>query len=142
MNGYLRSGDEGLGTPDVLRNIEEVDKALAGRRLPEDVMVVRGSGVGHLDFDAPKDLIGQTLTDKGYMSTSLGNNPVAAFKDMDAVMHLRVPEGTPAMWIEKVSHFGMGERELLLGRGTQYTITRAFESNGQLHIYGEVLPGN
>ncbi|MFD7322198.1 putative T7SS-secreted protein [Streptomyces sp. NPDC059875] len=142
MNGYLRSGDEGLGTPDVLRNIEEVDKALAGRRLPEDVMVVRGSGVGHLDFDAPKDLIGQTMTDKGYMSTSLGNNPVDAFSDMDAVMHLRVPEGTPAIWMEKVSHYGMGERELLLGRGTQYTITRAFESNGQLHIYGEVLPGN
>ncbi|MFF7182136.1 putative T7SS-secreted protein [Streptomyces sp. NPDC008121] len=142
MNGYLRSGDPGLGTPDVLRNIEEVDKALAGRRLEEDVMVVRGSGVGHLDFNFPKELVGQTVTDKGYMSTSLGDNPVSAFSGMPAVMHLRVPEGTPALWLEKVSHFGMGERELLLGRGSSYSITRAFEADGQLHIYGEVLPGN
>ncbi|MBT2441581.1 hypothetical protein J7E93_15945 [Streptomyces sp. ISL-36] len=142
MNGYLR-GDPDLGTPNVLRNIEEVDKALAGGRLTEDVMVVRGSGTSHLNFESASDLIGQKLPDNGYMSTSLGNNPVDAFKGQDSILHLRVPQGTPAIWMEKVSHFGMGERELLLGRGTTYQVTRAFkDENGQLHIYGEVLPGN
>ncbi|GAA3386787.1 hypothetical protein GCM10017752_00130 [Streptomyces roseoviridis] len=140
MNGYLR-GNGDLGTPDVLRNIDEVDRALAGRPLPEDVMVVRGQGVSHFGVDNPGDLVGKTQTDPAYMSTSLGDHPVSAFKDKPGILHLRVPEGTDAIWMEKVSHFGMGERELLLGRGTSYKVTRAFEDeNGQWHIYGEVLP--
>lgn len=142
MNGYLR-GDPDLGTPQVLHNIEEVDKALAGRRLPEDVMVVRGSGTSHLTFEHPEDLVGQKIIDKGYMSTSLGVNPAGGFSSMDSVMHLRVPEGTPALWLEKVSNFGAGERELLLGRGMTYQVTRAFrDEHGKLQIYGEILPSN
>ncbi|MFF3317236.1 putative T7SS-secreted protein [Streptomyces sp. NPDC003035] len=140
MNGYLR-GNGDLGTPDVLRNIDEVDRALAGRPLPEDVMVVRGQGVSHYGVDHPGDLVGRTETDPGYMSTSLGDHPVGAFEGKPGILHLRVPEGTDALWMEKVSHYGMGERELLLGRGTSYKVTRAFEDeSGQWHIYGEVLP--
>ncbi|GGT88591.1 MULTISPECIES: putative T7SS-secreted protein [Streptomyces] len=142
MNGYLR-GNPDLGTPDVLHNIEEVDKGLAGRPLAEDVMVVRGQGVGHYGVDDPAKLVGRTETDPAYMSTSLGDHPVAAFADMKGILHLRVPEGTDALWLEKVSHYGMGERELLLGRGTSYRVTRAFEDeNGQWQIYGEILPRN
>ena len=142
MNGYLR-GNADLGTPDVLRNIEEVDKALAGRRLPEDVMVVRGQGVSHLGVEPPGELVGRTITEPAYLSTSLGNNPVAAFEGYTGILHLRVPEGTDALWMEKVSHYGMGERELLLGRDTSYQVTRAFkDENGKWHIYGEVLPKN
>ncbi|MGW4158454.1 putative T7SS-secreted protein [Streptomyces sp. NPDC004788] len=142
MNGYLR-GNSDLGTPDVLRNIEEVDKALAGRPLAEDVMVVRGQGMSHYDVDSPTDLVGRTETEPAYMSTSLGNHPVAAFAHEGAILHLRVPEGTSALWLEKVSHYGTSERELLLGRGTSYKVTRAFEDEtGQWHIYGEVLPAN
>ncbi|MBC9716350.1 protein phosphatase, partial [Streptomyces sp. TRM66268-LWL] len=139
MNGYLR-GNDAMDTPYVQRNIAETDAALAGRPVPEDVMVVRGTGIGHLDLDSPYDMLGNTYGDPAYMSTSLGNHPVDAFKDMDAVLHLRVPEGTPALWVEKASEFGMGERELLLGRGTEYRVTRVFVENGQVQVYGEVLP--
>ncbi|MFF9017619.1 putative T7SS-secreted protein [Streptomyces sp. NPDC014870] len=142
MNGYLR-GNPDLGTPDVLRNIEEVDKGLAGRPVPEDVMVVRGQDVGHLGVRRPEELVGRTESDPGYMSTSLGDHPVGAFEGKQGILHLRVPEGTDALWLEKVSHYGNGERELLLGRGTNYRVTRAFEDeNGQWQIYGEVLSRN
>jgi hypothetical protein len=140
MNGYLR-GDADLGTPDVLRHIENTDKALAGTPVPQDITVVRGQGVGHLGVDAPDDLLGRTITDKGYMSTSLGDNgAVPAFASKPSILHLRVPKGTPAIWVENVGAYGMGERELLLGRGTSYEVTRAFVENGQWHIYGDVLP--
>ncbi|MGX1367735.1 hypothetical protein RKD19_003094 [Streptomyces canus] len=44
----------------------------------------------------------------------------------------RAPEGTPGLWVEKLSHYGANERELLLGNGNKYTITEAFEdANGQ-----------
>ncbi|SDC76008.1 putative T7SS-secreted protein [Streptomyces prasinopilosus] len=140
MNGFLR-GDPELGTPEVLNNIREVDRALAGNPLPEDVMVVRGSGVNHIDFDDVDDLVGRTVTDPAYTSTSLGNHPVPSFEGKEAVLRLRVPEGTHAAWVERVSDFGVIERELLLGRGMRYKVTRAFaDDTGQLQIYGEVLP--
>ncbi|MBD0422986.1 hypothetical protein H0H10_28180 [Streptomyces sp. TRM S81-3] len=140
INGYLR-GEPKYGTPEVLNNIRQIDGALAGRPLPEDVMVVRGTGVRHIDFDDVDDLVGRTISDPGYSSTSLGNHPVPSFEGKDAVLRLRVPEGTHATWVEKVSDFGVTERELLLGRGTSYKVTRAFyDDKGQLQIYGEVLP--
>src|SRR5690606_9031787 len=140
INGFLRGRPE-LGTPEVLNNIREIDRALAGNPLREDVMVVRGSGTGHLDYDRPGSLVGRTITDPGYTSSSLGNHPVSSFEGKDAVLRLRVPEGTPATWVEKVSDFGVTERELLLGRDTSYRVTRALmDEEGQLQIYGEDLP--
>jgi hypothetical protein len=140
MNGFLR-GDPQLGTPEVLNNIREVDRALAGNPLSEDVMVVRGSGTDHMHFKRPEDLIGRTMSDSGYMSSSLGNHPVPSFEGKEAILRLRVPEGTHAAWVERVSDFGVTERELLLGRETNYRVTRAFlDEKGQVQIYGEVLP--
>ncbi|MFE0424408.1 putative T7SS-secreted protein [Streptomyces sp. NPDC058953] len=142
MNGYLR-GDADMGRPEVLRNIENADKALAGRPVPEDVMVVRGQDVRYLQFENVEDLIGEKITEPGYLSTSLGDNgTVSSFSGKEGVLHLRVPEGHPAMWMENVSYFKGSERELLLGRGTSYEVTRAFEDGGQWHIYGTVLPNN
>ncbi|MDX3639369.1 putative T7SS-secreted protein [Streptomyces sp. MB09-02B] len=142
MNGFLR-GKEEWGTPEVLRNIEEVDRALAGKPIPEDVMVVRGTGIRHVEFEDVKDLVGREITDPGYTSSSLGNHPVPSFEGKEAILRLRVPEGTHGTWIENVSDFGVTERELLLGRGMSYKVTRAFEDeNGQYQIYGHVLPSN
>ncbi|MDX3258116.1 ADP-ribosyltransferase, partial [Streptomyces sp. MI02-2A] len=139
MNGFLR-GDTTKWSPYVQHNIDEVDRALAGNPVPEDLMVVRGTGIGHLKLDDPLEMLGRTYDDKGFMSTSLGDHPVPAFAGEDALLHLRVPKGTPALWVERVSKFGMGERELLLGRGTQFRVTRVFMDNGQVQVYGEVLP--
>ncbi|MEV1019759.1 putative T7SS-secreted protein [Streptomyces sp. NPDC050264] len=137
MNGYLRGADE-LGTPQVVHNIAETDKALAGNPLAQDTMVVRGQDVEYLGVNKPEQLIGEEISDPAYLSTSLGDN--GAVFDKEAIVHLRVPEGHSALWMENVSHYGVAERELLLGRDTTYRVTRAFEDNGKWHIYGEVLP--
>ncbi len=141
MNGYLR-GTGGYGPhPDTLNAINEVDRVLSTRPVPEDLMVVRGSGLDHLGVDSPGDMIGNTYGDKGYTSTSLGNHPVGAFKTKPAILHLRVPKGTPALWLERVSEFDVSERELLLARGSEYKVTRAFmDSAGKWQVYGELLP--
>src|SRR5690606_14557796 len=44
MNGVLR-GDTNLGTPEVRNDIREVDRALPGNPLREDVMVALGPGI-------------------------------------------------------------------------------------------------
>ncbi|MFF0291958.1 ADP-ribosyltransferase, partial [Streptomyces sp. NPDC005262] len=140
MNGHLR-GTPGFGPrPEVLHDIGEMDKVMSTRPVPEDIMVVRGTGLGHLNLESPLDMLGNTYPDKGYTSTSLGNHPVPSFAGKEAILHLRVPKGTPALWLEKVSKFDVEERELLLARGSEFKVTRVFMDNGQAQVYGEVLP--
>ncbi|WP_035846706.1 putative T7SS-secreted protein [Kitasatospora azatica] len=138
MNGYLRSSDGSGGTPQVLQHIDKVDQALAGRPVPEDVLVARGTGLGHIDGD-PFRMVGKEFTEDAFTSSSLGG-PAGAFAGDDAILHLRVPEGTPGLFVEKVSMFGGGERELLLGKGLTWRATRVVNLNGQWQIFGEVLP--
>ncbi|WP_327239966.1 protein phosphatase [Streptomyces sp. NBC_01318] len=141
MNGYLR-GTEGYGpSAAVTHDIAEMDRVMSSRPVPDDIMVVRGTGLGHLKLASPFEMLGETYPDAGYTSTSLGDHPVSSFKGKEAILRLRVPKGTPALWLERVSQFDVSERELLLARGTEYKVTRVFmDDNGQAQVYGEVLP--
>ncbi|MFI8072772.1 putative T7SS-secreted protein [Streptomyces sp. NPDC086033] len=139
VNGFLR-GEKYYDTPGVHQQIERLDKALAGNPLPEDVVVDRSTNLEHfyekMNVDDPRLMVGRNFTDDGYMSTSLGG---AVSESRAAVLHLRVPAETPGLWVEKVGAYGAGERELLLGRGKEYTITEAFkDANGKWQIYGKI----
>ncbi len=63
---------------------------------------------------------------------------VLAQPGIDAILHLRVPKGTPVLWAEDVSVFGGSEREVLLGRGLNWTATGSVKIDGQWHVYAEV----
>ncbi|WP_033285876.1 ADP-ribosyltransferase [Streptomyces sp. NRRL F-525] len=140
INSYLR----GL-TPDVsphIRNtIDEMDNVMGTRPVPEDVMIIRGTGVDYLGLRSPLEMQGRTYPDGGYTSTALGETVPPPFDLKPVYMHLRVPKGTPALWIDHISA-NPGEREMLLASGTEYKVTRVFldETDGKYHVYGEVLP--
>ncbi|MEU9173983.1 ADP-ribosyltransferase [Streptomyces sp. NPDC048420] len=141
INGFLREGEGSYhDIPEVRRHVEQLDKAPAGSRVPEDVVVSRGTGLRHyleqMDSVNPAHMVGKKFTDDAYMSTSLGD---AVFTNKGAVLHLRVPEGTPGLYVENLGRYGAKERELLLGHGNEYTITEAFkDSNGTWQIYGKI----
>jgi hypothetical protein len=144
INGHLRFGNP---LDDSLKSaIAEMDKVMGTRPVPEDIMVVRGTGVDHVKvdgrpIDSPLDMLGGTFDDKAFTSTALGRTPPPPFDRKPVWMHLRVPKDTPALWIDHLSEYP-GERELLLARGSEYKVTRVFydETHGKWHIYGEVLP--
>ncbi|CAM5745885.1 putative NAD(+)--arginine ADP-ribosyltransferase Mav [Streptomyces afghaniensis 772] [Streptomyces afghaniensis] len=144
INSHLRFGDE---VSDSLKHtISEMDKVMGARPVPEDIMVVRGTGVGHIKvdgapIDSPLDMLGGTFDDKAFTSTALGKTPPPPFDQNPVWMHLRVPKDTPALWIDHLSDYP-GERELLLAKGSEYKVTRVFfdEAHGKWHLYGEVLP--
>jgi hypothetical protein len=141
INGHLRGDPKYANVdPELLKTIDEMDRVLGTRPVPENIMVVRGTGIDHLDLDSPLDMQGRTFGDDAYTSTALGRTVPPAFAWKPVVMHLRVPEGTPALWLDHISK-NPGERELLLARGTQYKVTRVFADDaGKWHVYGEVLP--
>ncbi|MER5641493.1 putative T7SS-secreted protein [Kitasatospora sp. NPDC002227] len=137
INGELRA--QGPLSPGVARHVEELDRAMKANPIPEDVMVTRGTDLGHIDMD-PRDMVGETFDEHSYTSVSLGG-PAPGFEQRDAILHLRAPEGTPGVWVEKVGKYGMGERELILGRGMKWRATRVIErEDGKWDIYGEILP--
>ncbi len=137
LNGALR----GLQpkTDDVVSRVRELDQALAAHPVPEDVMVSRGIDLGHFDM-TPRQMEGRTFTEKGYMSTSPGDELPAAYRGKEAIMHLRVPAGTPGAWVESAGELGASERELLLAHGRKWRADKVITTeDGKVHIYGEVL---
>ena len=143
INGHLRFGAD---VDDSLKHtIAEMDNVMDTRPVPEDVMVVRGTGVDHIRIDgqplkSPLEMQGGVFDDKAYTSTALGKTPPPPFDSKPVWMHLRVAKDTPALWIDHLSKYP-GERELLLARGSEYKVTRVFmDDGGKWHLYGEVLP--
>ncbi|MEU1185723.1 ADP-ribosyltransferase, partial [Streptomyces sp. NPDC005820] len=141
INGQLREfalhPDRPLD-PQIAAVRDDMDRVMGAHPVPEDIMIVRGTAIDHLDLDSPLDMQGEIFTEDGYTSTSLGKD--AAFDYKPVIMHWRVPKGTPALWVDHIS-VNKGERELLLARGAQYRVSRVFQdSAGKWHAYGEVLP--
>ena len=101
INGALRNGPP--YPAEYTDHIRAIDQSLARHPLPDDVVVTRATGVDHWTF-APKDAAGNSVNEASYLTTSLGG-PADAFAIKNAILHLRVPEGTPAIWAEDVSAF-------------------------------------
>ncbi|MEU6239477.1 ADP-ribosyltransferase, partial [Kitasatospora sp. NPDC047058] len=112
INGALRG--TGPATSEANRLIPQLDKALETQRVPQDIVVGRGTDLGHLGFENPMDMAGHRFIEDGYMSTAIGELPTS-YRGKQGVLHLVVPEGTPGLWVEKVGRAGNSEREVLLG---------------------------
>ncbi|MGD6742143.1 putative T7SS-secreted protein [Streptomyces sp. BH106] len=138
INGLLR-GDGGLASPQVEGWIDNIDSAMSKSTLPEDLVVHRATDLDHwlkeFDVKDPQALTGKTLTDDGYLSTSLGPT---RFTHTESVLHLRAPEGTHGMWVDEISQ-NRGERELLLDRGQKFQVSEVANVDGKYHIYGEIV---
>ncbi|MEU9701239.1 ADP-ribosyltransferase [Streptomyces sp. NPDC047981] len=136
INGFLRG--YAPGSAEVDNSIQRLDEGMEIHPVPEDLTVMRETGLD--SFNCPiEEIEGSVQSDRGYLSTALGSDP-----DFDTskevVLHLRVPEGTPAMYLEGVSEYG-SERELLLGRGVEYLVTELDynEDDDRYHVHGEII---
>jgi hypothetical protein len=134
INGHLRGTL--AATPQLDHHIHAIDAALRLVPVPETLAVVRGTAPRA--FPVPVHLLaGETVTERGYLSTSIGQTP--AF-DNRVWMHLSVPKGTPAIFMEDVTHCP-GERELLLARGLSYVVDRVdVDPTERMHVHGRILP--
>lgn len=136
LNPALRGTDESWEGGD--RAIEKIDRVLSRNRLKEDVVVTRGL----LSLDALPDgwdETGAEIVDDAYMSTSLAEAPPGIYEEGAAVLHLKVPKGTPAYFMEPFNEFAESEEELLLGRGRTFVVDEVVDEGGQTHVYAEIL---
>lgn len=114
-----------------LRRGERVDAAIRNAPpLEGGVIVYRGTNVKALGVEKVEDvdgLIGGTFTDSGIISTSLNQEVSGKFAfesgmgKQGVLIEMRVPAGSKALYVEPITEMS-GENELLLPRGTTFTI--------------------
>jgi hypothetical protein len=129
MNQYLRNG---YGEEKYGRAAEAMSAALGRARLDRDTIVYRGVGdIYNMLGGEPGDKIGHVFREKGFLSTSLSRAIAQEFAStstathLNAVMRIRVPQGTRAAYYtkKKAGISSYLERELVIGAGAKLRIT-------------------
>ncbi|MEV8564786.1 ADP-ribosyltransferase [Streptomyces sp. NPDC051322] len=142
-NKYLRgqfvenAGKHGID--DVKSHVRRLGRALDTQPIPHNVIATRGCNfLPDGMAKSPWKMEGRKYTELGFLSTSLGPRPVAPYDQEPFIFRYRIPEGTPAMWMEFISHFGAGEMELLLKNDSRYRVDKVTpyqNSKGQEQWY-------
>jgi hypothetical protein len=71
----------------------------------------------------PEINIGDTITDKGFISTSKSQATAHSFSHGGVVLEISVDHGSKGMDVEAISSVGQGEHEVILPRNSKFTIT-------------------
>jgi hypothetical protein len=133
----------------VAKNIvPKLDAMMDKSKVTEAVQVVRGVELNAFGGEeALLKLVGKTYRDRGYLSTSLNNKLDTSVYDVAASgvpveMKITVPQGTRALYLGEESDT-LGERELLLDRGTKMALqTATYNPRRKLwEVTATVLPG-
>lgn len=154
LRGLLAGSGEELPSYGAAR-LQALQSYLAKGVTPDAVVVHRGAGSGRAlglparygvsatQFNqAALDLVGQTFTEDGFMSTALHEN--AAFGGVR--LELTVPKGYNAMPVSARSmggtHLTMSEAELVLAPGARYVIEEVsgMGSGSYVTLKGRILP--
>jgi len=123
------------------RHISALDRVMDQSRLPEGIVTYRGIRLAAL-ADLPDTAVGHSWTDPGYSSTSTDAKVAAhSFGGKGAaVLRITVPQGTPALQLG-----GLGESEVLLGRGLTFRVTADHGVDGtgarRLDVEAELVGG-
>jgi len=153
INVGLRKGEARETTKQTIRNIDSV---MERTKIPENVVAFRSIGTGSvLGERKTRDATGMVFRDKGYGSTTLDVKEASgqAYRRTSILAEIRIPKGYRGIYIEGIYNkhrVGMreeekiGERELLLPRGTRYRVINdnfaSLGSGKKRHIVLEVVP--
>lgn len=138
MNKQLRKlGDAGL-TEAGSKIKQSLDSAVSKYDLMQTIKVHRGGSAdmigGYTNIEDIKKLIGKTVQDNGYTSTSTSAEVADSFPG-EIKYHIDIPKGSKnvGMYIADYSKHP-NEKEFLTGRRNQYIITNVYTQNGKINV--------
>lgn len=136
MNSALRHKPSYTGS--AMKDAYHLQTAM--RPVPEDFIVHRGTIIKQFGVSSVaqlQNLVGQTVVDRGFMSTSVGG--AAAFSG-DIALTIQVPKGTPGAYVKsKSSH--PSENEFILAAGTKFQIIKVTNTGSyKTHVIVRVVP--
>lgn len=139
MNNWLR----GSSDADPLTKQSVINAQNGMRPIQADVLLHRGTGweavpSEYRDPESVKKLIGKTISDPAFLSTSTGGS--AAFGSRSVIFEIEAPKGTMGAYVDHISDFP-GEREVLLAAGTKLKLLAVTKSGLQTVIRVRVVSG-
>jgi hypothetical protein len=142
INEFLRTGKvaehwEDEGEAFVNDNVAMLDDAMAPA--PQNLMTFRGLGWAGVPAgwqDSDDGIVGSTVEDKGYLSTTL-IKPRQFSDHMKVRLAIEVPEGHPQLVPGSLSDFN--ENEMILGRGSKMIVTEAARDGDTLSLRVRVV---
>lgn len=122
MNDFLRNKTD-FASPLTRQYIDDVQSAMVP--LPRGVALVRGAGwdqlpKGFRDEASAPQLVGKTINDAGFLSTSL-SGATSNFDRKPVQLQIEAPAGTPGIFVGELSRLPH-EAEVLLAAGTQMKV--------------------
>lgn len=119
INGLLRKGEEDITNVSKQKDrVKGIDNALDKLpRTPKNMKVFRGVS----NNVANNMTVGDTVVDKGFMSTSLNKRFGSAWSGAVAI-EIRVPKGSKGAYLGTISNQGNNESEFLLPRGSKLKV--------------------
>lgn len=156
VNMPLRGLDyyESMGKKeDFVKRVNAITRAIDGQELEEDMWIRRGVGQlstkniygdGELldnkwSTEQLLSLVGTTFVDQGFVSCRSSKDD--GYGSGEPVqMFIYCPKTTHALYIKPYSHY-TSENEMIIQRGYQYRITKAYKKGNQVCIDCEVLLG-
>jgi len=132
--GYMP--DMGMPLDSVVKNL---DKAIAGSTLTHELTVNRFVNDPKVfGVKSPKDLVGKTLTDKGFLATSLGDVSAGDVEKGGMLFDIKIPKGSKALYLKP--HLKTAKiHEVLLPRGTSLKVTGAKKKAGVWNVTAEIV---
>lgn len=139
MNQWLRGDRQGYISD---RSKKAVKDAQAGMRpMPRKILVHRGCDFqqfGLKSYEQALQLVGKTVQDKGFLSTSAGGS--GAFSGSVA-LEVEIAPGTHAAYIQSISNFH-SEKEMLIAAGTKYEVLSVTKRGYQTVVRIRTIPGS
>ncbi|HFJ9467051.1 TPA: ADP-ribosyltransferase [Bacillus cereus] len=135
INDYLRN-QGGSGNEKLDEKITNISEALGQKPIPENITVYRWCGMPEFGYqisdplpsikDFEEKFLNTIKEDKGYMSTSLSSERLAAFGSRKIILRLQVPKGSTAAYLSAIGGFA-SEKEILLDKDSKYHINKITE---------------
>lgn len=127
FNQYLRTGEKTWGEQATRAEYKALDSAIEKSSIPESVVLYRGAPEIFFGGKNPKSLIGKTISDKGYVSTSMSDHVAKVYSE-GVICKIRCRAGSKGCYIDKI---GFGEptdfsndhnNEIVLPRNSRFKV--------------------
>jgi hypothetical protein len=165
INKFLRMGEKEYTewyqhkiTPELMSSIKDhittMAAAIEKSKITENVILHRacdykallGNKMGLLDDETLQQLIGKTVIDNGFVSTSLKKSEIVnnILESKNVLFDIHAPEGTKGQYISNLAGGDKEEAEILLQKGTKIRIIDYVRTKRQLQddlitVIGEVV---
>lgn len=138
MNQWLRGDRQGYIDSGLKTAVSDAQKGM--RAMPQKMLVHRGCDFeqfGLRSYEQALQLVGKTVQDKGFLSTSAGGS--GAFSGSVA-LEIEISPGTMASYIQSISNY-YSEKEMLIAAGTKYEVLSVRKSGYQTTVRIRTIPG-